>query len=151
MGVCGCGCDRYTYEMAPVFNLTETEVLQKMRELIGWSCGAGIFAPGGSVSNLYGLMAARHHRYPESRLRGVRDLPQMIIFTSNEVGHCLYIPLLKRECSLRLTSSPLTPHPSPLTPHPSPLSPQAHYSVEKIAIMIGLGTDNVVKIKCDHM
>jgi glutamate/tyrosine decarboxylase-like PLP-dependent enzyme len=97
--------------MAPVFNLTETEVLQKMRELIGWSCGAGIFAPGGSVSNLYGLMAARHHRYPESRLRGVRDLPQMIIFTSNE----------------------------------------AHYSVEKIAIMIGLGTDNVVKIKCDHM
>jgi glutamate/tyrosine decarboxylase-like PLP-dependent enzyme len=97
--------------MAPVFNLMEKEVLQTMRELIGWSAGSGIFSPGGSVSNMYGLMAARYRRFPDSKTKGCAHLPQLKIFTS---------------C-------------------------QAHYSVDKVAILMGLGTDNVVKVKCDHM
>lgn len=71
--------------MAPVFNLMEKEVMQKMCELIGWSHGDGLFAPGGSVSNLYGVVAARHHKFPETKEKGTIHLPQLTIFMSDEV------------------------------------------------------------------
>lgn len=71
--------------MAPVFNLMEKEVIQKMCELIGWSHGDGLFAPGGSVSNLYGVVAARHHKFPETKEKGSLHLPQLTIFISDEV------------------------------------------------------------------
>ena len=89
-----CGCGRYTYEMAPVFNLMEKEVLQTMSDMIGWSHSNGIFAPGGSVSNLYGVMSARHHGYPESRQRGTSHLPPLTRFPAREVDncHCLHLP-----------------------------------------------------------
>lgn len=92
--------DSYTYEMAPVFNLMEKEVVQKMCELIGWSHGNGIFAPGGSISNLYGLLAARYHHYPETKEKGCLHLPQLTIFASDEVpqscvtGHSSLLPVL---------------------------------------------------------
>jgi hypothetical protein len=89
--------------MAPVFNLMEKEVLKKMRELIGWSRGSGIFAPGGSLSNLYGLMAARYHRFPESKTRGCAHLPQMAIFASCEVSFLCQTP------------SPPSPSPCPVS------------------------------------
>ena len=76
--------------MAPVFNLMEVEVHQKMRELIGWSHGDGIFAPGGSISNLYGLLAARYRRFPESKEKGSLNLPQTTVFTSEEVTSGLH-------------------------------------------------------------
>ncbi|GCB78655.1 hypothetical protein scyTo_0019441, partial [Scyliorhinus torazame] len=37
---------QYTYEIAPVFVLMEEVVLKKLRALIGWQCGDGIFCPG---------------------------------------------------------------------------------------------------------
>lgn len=40
------GPSRYTYEVAPVLVLMEEQVLAKLRELVGWSSGDGIFAPG---------------------------------------------------------------------------------------------------------
>ena len=76
----------YTFEMAPVFSLMEGEVLSKMRELIGWQSGDGIFAPGGSISNLYGLLLARFQRFPEAKSKGILNLPQMAIFCSEQVG-----------------------------------------------------------------
>lgn len=42
----GAVCCRYTYEIAPVFVLMEEVVLQKLRELVGWGSGDGIFCPG---------------------------------------------------------------------------------------------------------
>lgn len=77
--------NRYTYEMAPVFTLMEKEVLSKMREYVGWSSGNGIFAPGGSVSNLYGMLASRYHKFPETKTRGCSHLPQLTLFTSHQV------------------------------------------------------------------
>lgn len=60
----------FTYEIAPVFILMENVVLTKMREIIGWSGGDSILAPGGSISNLYAFLAARHKMFPE--LQGAR-------------------------------------------------------------------------------
>lgn len=75
----------YTFEMAPVFSLMEGEVLSKMRELIGWQSGDGIFAPGGSISNLYGLLLARFKRFPGTKTKGITNLPQMALFCSEQV------------------------------------------------------------------
>ena len=64
-------------------------MLQKMRDLIGWNQGNGIFAPGGSISNLYGLVAARYQRFPDIKEKGIIHLPQMVIFSSEEV--CVWV------------------------------------------------------------
>ena len=37
---------RYTFEVAPVFILMEDVVLKKMREIVGYKGGDGIFTPG---------------------------------------------------------------------------------------------------------
>ena len=36
------------------------QVLAKMREIIGFAGGDSVFAPGGSICNMYALLVARH-------------------------------------------------------------------------------------------
>ena len=73
----------FTYEIAPVFILMENVVLSKMREIIGWTTGDSILAPGGSISNLYAFLAARHKMFPGYKERGSRGLPgELVMFTS---------------------------------------------------------------------
>ncbi|XP_041332016.1 cysteine sulfinic acid decarboxylase [Pyrgilauda ruficollis] len=74
----------YTYEVAPVLVLMEEQVLVTLRELVGWSSGDGIFAPGGSISNMLAMNVARFRRFPESRSRGNWDLPRLGLFASQE-------------------------------------------------------------------
>uniref|UniRef100_A0AAZ3RVU3 Glutamate decarboxylase like 1 n=1 Tax=Oncorhynchus tshawytscha TaxID=74940 RepID=A0AAZ3RVU3_ONCTS len=75
----------YTYEVAPVFLLTEEAVLQKMIEIIGWQEGGdGIFSPGGSVSNMYAVNVARYHHCPDVKVLGLSALPRLVMFTSQE-------------------------------------------------------------------
>ena len=48
----------HTFEVAPVFTLVETEVLAKLARLIGGPYSRdhdGLFVPGGSVANIYGV------------------------------------------------------------------------------------------------
>ncbi|PNJ25422.1 CSAD isoform 15 [Pongo abelii] len=101
---------QYTYEIAPVFVLMEEEVLRKLRALVGWSSGDGIFCPGGSISNMYAINLARYQRYPDCKQRGLRTLPPLALFTS-------------KEC---------------------------HYSIQKGAAFLGLGTDSVRVVKADE-
>ncbi|CAF1450923.1 unnamed protein product [Adineta ricciae] len=84
----------FTYEVAPVFNLMEESVLAHMRQYCGWSNGSasakkgdGVLAPGGAVSNLYAVLAARHYAFPEIKVSGIRNglRPAMIISK-----HCHY-------------------------------------------------------------
>ena len=79
----------FTYEIAPVFILMEREVLQKMWELIGWTEGDGIFAPGGAISNLYAVNAARHHFFPRCKALGMGDSPRLAMFTSEDSHYSL--------------------------------------------------------------
>ncbi|XP_072416788.1 acidic amino acid decarboxylase GADL1-like [Chiloscyllium punctatum] len=74
----------YTYEVAPVFVLMEEVVLKKMRELIGWTEGDGIFSPGGSVSNMYAVNLARYKRCPDLKETGLSGSPPLAMFTSEE-------------------------------------------------------------------
>ncbi|XP_015515885.1 glutamate decarboxylase isoform X1 [Neodiprion virginianus] len=75
----------FTYEIAPVFILMENIVLRKMRELIGWNCGDSVLAPGGSISNLYAFLTARHKMFPTYKERGLAALGgQLVMFTSDQ-------------------------------------------------------------------
>ncbi|XP_010868557.1 cysteine sulfinic acid decarboxylase [Esox lucius] len=75
---------QYTYEVAPVFVLMEEEVLSKLRSLVGWTHGDGIFCPGGTVSNMYAMNLARFRAFPEVKVKGQWALPRLAVFASQE-------------------------------------------------------------------
>uniref|UniRef100_A0A3Q4M9X0 Glutamate decarboxylase-like protein 1-like n=1 Tax=Neolamprologus brichardi TaxID=32507 RepID=A0A3Q4M9X0_NEOBR len=76
----------YTYEVAPVFTLMEDAVLRKMIKVIGWEEGGdGIFNPGGSLSNIYGVNLARYRYCPDFKEVGMFSAPRLVILTSQEV------------------------------------------------------------------
>ncbi|XP_068956865.1 glutamate decarboxylase 1-like [Petaurus breviceps papuanus] len=102
----------FTYEISPVFIVMETILLKKMHEIIGWgeTEADGIFSPGGSISNLYGILVARYKKFPEIKTKGMTVLPQIVLFVSEH----------------------------------------SHYSIKKIAAVLGIGTDNVIEVKCDE-
>ncbi|KAM9751245.1 cysteine sulfinic acid decarboxylase [Menidia menidia] len=74
----------FTYEVAPVFVLIETEVLKALRLLVGWTEGDGLFCPGGSSSNMYAMNLARYSFFPQVKRQGLCGLPQLTVFTSKE-------------------------------------------------------------------
>ncbi|XP_023712009.1 glutamate decarboxylase [Cryptotermes secundus] len=75
----------FTYEIAPVFILMEHVVMEKMREIIGFQGGDSILAPGGSISNLYAFLAARHRMFPDYKQKGLSCIPgQLVMYTSDQ-------------------------------------------------------------------
>ncbi|CAL4068172.1 unnamed protein product [Meganyctiphanes norvegica] len=76
--------NQYTFEVAPVFLLVEQFVMQWMVELLGWQDGDGIFAPGGSISNMYGLVLARYQRHPEVKKQGIFGMKPLTAFVSDQ-------------------------------------------------------------------
>lgn len=72
----------FTYEIAPVFILMEQVTLKKMRDIIGWKDGDSILAPGGAISNLYAVLCARHKLFPNYKEKGLKNLPQLVMYTS---------------------------------------------------------------------
>ncbi|KAF5274780.1 hypothetical protein FQR65_LT00363 [Abscondita terminalis] len=77
----------FTYEIAPVFILMENVVMTHMRQIIGenWSHGDSILAPGGSISNLYAFLAARHRMFPQYKEKGIASIKgQLVMFTSDQ-------------------------------------------------------------------
>lgn len=103
---------QYTYEVSPVFTLIEQEVIQRSLELVGYPPmphADGIMNPGGSMSNMYGMVMARYGLKPAIKRSGITGLPPLVCFTSED----------------------------------------SHYSIVKGAAWLGLGTDNVYKVKTD--
>ena len=76
----------HTFEVAPAFIVVEHHLLGYIRKLFGWRVeeGDGIFNPGGSMSNFYGLMLARHHLFPDIKRKGLSGHPPLVAFTSEE-------------------------------------------------------------------
>lgn len=63
----------------------ENIVIDHMISKIGWDSGDGIFAPGGTISNLYSLLLARYKFDPRIKTEGVH-LHKFVIFTSEHVS-----------------------------------------------------------------
>ena len=58
-----------------------------MRSIIGWCEGDSILAPGGSISNMYALIIARHKMFPGHKERGMMGLAsQPVCYTSKHVS-----------------------------------------------------------------
>ncbi|VFV41764.1 glutamate decarboxylase 1-like [Lynx pardinus] len=91
----------------------ETIFLKKMYGIIGWgeTEADGIFAPGGRISNLYGILVARYRQYPEIKRQGMTALPCCVLFVSEQ----RFSNLLK-----------------------------------KAEAILGIGTGNVIEVKCDE-
>ena len=58
-----------------------------MREIIGFHAGDSILAPGGSISNMYALIIARHRFFPQHKHQGMRAIKEhLVVYTSCEVS-----------------------------------------------------------------
>ena len=69
--------------------------MRKMREILGYKNGDSILAPGGSVSNLYAAMAARHKMFPDYKTKGLRALPgELVMFTS---AHVMFFQVINQD------------------------------------------------------
>lgn len=82
-----CFVVRYTYEVAPVFTLIEQEVIEKSLALVGYPPSPhadGVMTPGGSLSNMYGMVLARHRMLPLVKRKGVSGLPPLVCFVSED-------------------------------------------------------------------
>merc|ERR1711910_223323 len=61
-----------------------------MRDVIGWSEGDSILAPGGSISNMYALIIARHKIFPAHKEKGMMALTsQPVCYTSKHSHYSL--------------------------------------------------------------
>lgn len=76
----------YTYEVAPVASLIETEMIRLMNSYAGYTNGDGIFLTGGSNANLLAMLSARNRLLPESRLEGYDNSKKLTAFV-NEQAH----------------------------------------------------------------
>lgn len=70
----------------------ENLVIEHMISKIGWPSGDGVFAPGGTLCNLYGLLLARYKYDPRVKTEGVH-LHKFVAFTSEHV-RTMHIQLL---------------------------------------------------------
>ena len=83
----------FTYEIAPVFVVTEGIVLAKLRTFIGWEnpvkSGDGIFSPGGSVNNFIAGTLARSFANKDIKRKGIYctvDKP-LVMFVSSHAHY----------------------------------------------------------------
>lgn len=66
--------------------LIEQAVLKKAMTIFGYPEGSdGIFSPGGSISSMYGVILARYKAFPDVKEHGMAALPQLALFTSEDV------------------------------------------------------------------
>lgn len=76
----------YTYEVAPVATMIETEMIKLMNSYAGYHNGDGVFVSGGSNANLVAMFSARNRVLPESRFDGY-DRNQKLTAFINEQAH----------------------------------------------------------------
>ncbi|CAD5113582.1 DgyrCDS2745 [Dimorphilus gyrociliatus] len=80
----------YTYEMAPVFTLAEKSVINYLASLTGFGESYnGIFVPGGSMGNFFGLNLARNLRFPSVKEKGMTEVKKMAIFASEQCHYSI--------------------------------------------------------------
>ena len=75
----------HTFKASGVQVLIEREVLRRMCTMAGMTEGEGVIAPGGSISNLMGMMLARNTAVAKARSEGLPGT-RLLVYTS-EASH----------------------------------------------------------------
>ena len=73
----------YTYKVGGAQVLVELELIHQMGLLVGFKAADGVFTPGGSLSNLSGMLLARDRARPRLREEGVGG-PALRVYSSEE-------------------------------------------------------------------
>lgn len=66
-------------------------------QFLGKHCGwraeeiDGIFAPGGSMANIYGMILARHRKFPELKREGLAGLDGELVMFCSEDAHYSFV------------------------------------------------------------
>ena len=81
-----------------------------MREIIGFHAGDSILAPGGSISNMYALIIARHRFFPQHKHQGMRAIKEhLVVYTSTEVTRFSFPDIIYHKsnklCSITIEGS----------------------------------------------
>ena len=79
----------YTYEVAPVGTVVELALIERLNRYVGFDGGEGVLAPGGSISNLMCVLAARHRAFPHAKKEGLRGDDRPTMFVSAESHYSL--------------------------------------------------------------
>ncbi len=79
----------YTYEAAPVFTLMEEKLSERLCALAGFDRGEALLNPGGSISNLMAMLAARTRAFPRARIDGFGPEDRPVVFASAEAHYSI--------------------------------------------------------------
>jgi len=74
----------YTYEVAPVATLMETELIKKMGAICGFDNPEGLLMSGGSNGNLQAMMIARNRALPHLKTEGFSNPAKLTAFISED-------------------------------------------------------------------
>ncbi|XP_001843283.2 acidic amino acid decarboxylase GADL1 isoform X1 [Culex quinquefasciatus] len=80
---------QYTFEVGPAFTLIEDALIAKCLRLFGFVEGDGILSPGGSISNMYAMVAARYRALPGVKRTGLANQPTLVAFTSEDAHYSI--------------------------------------------------------------
>lgn len=82
-----CNSNMHTYEVASAFVIIENAVFEHMRQVIGYEKGESFMAPGGSVANLYAVLAALYKKNPEIKTKGLAGIQQQYAVFTSKTAH----------------------------------------------------------------
>lgn len=78
----------YTFKAAGPQVILEQEITRRMAGLVGFDQGEGLFVPGGSLSNMVGMILARNAHRPDGRNAGFHG-PPMTLYASRQSHYSL--------------------------------------------------------------
>ncbi|KAG0092847.1 hypothetical protein BGZ93_003919 [Podila epicladia] len=130
----GLNGNSHVYHVSPVFTMMEIHVTRAIARLFGFTgeLAGGLSCPGGSASNQLAMVTARNSLFPEIKKHGYFPRPSRHF----EAAH----------------NHPYRHHPQNSPGYGKLIaftSSAGHYSLEKSAVIMGLGTDNIVDVPCD--
>lgn len=76
----------HTYKSAGIHILIEQEVINFLLKKVGYKKGDGIFAPGGSLTNMIALVLARNSKYASIKKSGIRG-KKLVGYTSDQAHY----------------------------------------------------------------
>ncbi|KAG0287846.1 hypothetical protein BGZ98_004457, partial [Dissophora globulifera] len=144
----GLNGNSHVYHVSPVFTLMEIHVTRALARLFGFKgeFAGGLSCPGGSASNQLAMATARNALFPEIKKKGYS--PRLSVSELEE--------LERRAAETGAGAEAIRAYhmfgPAATSTYGKLMvftSAAGHYSMEKSAVVMGLGTDNVVGVPCD--